>query len=150
MNDLFDEVSLLVDAAVERLQPWRYTFTEREALGWVWEAGYEISIQSDPRFVLAQEGDGKHPRHWRLDSHTLASNRLLNDLLAGKWDGRDLEGKLAALDAEDERHYVYCPTDPRLERNKQGILEPAERERNGALPQAMKAELDALEPLLLQ
>ena len=149
MNDLFDEVSLLVDAAVERLQPWRYTFTEREALGWVWEAGYEISIQSDARFVLAQEGDGKHPRHWRLDSHTLANNRLLNDLLAGSWDGRDLEGKLAALDTEDQRHHVYCPIDPRLELNKQGVLEPAERERNVTLTRATKEELEVLGQLLL-
>lgn len=149
MNDLFDEVSLLVDAAVERLQPWRYTFTEREALGWVWEAGYEISIQSDARFVLAQEGDGKHPRHWRLDSHTLANNRLLNDLLAGSWDGRDLEGKLAALDTEDQRYYVYCPIDPRLELNKQGVIEPAERERNVTLKRATKEELEVLGPLLL-
>ncbi len=150
MNDPLDEASLLIDEAVKRLRPWQRTFTEQEALAAVWDAGHDIPIQSDPRFVLAQEGDGKHPRHWRLDSHTLANNRLLNDLLAGKWDGRDLEGKLAALDAEDQRHYVYCPTDPRLERNKQGILEPAERERNVILPHAMKAELDTLEPLLLE
>lgn len=150
MSDPLDEVSLLIDEAIKRLRPWRRTFTEQEALASVWDAGHEIPIQSDPRFVLAQEGDGKHPRHWRLDSHTLANNRLLNDLLSGKWDGRDLEGKLAALDAEDQRHHVYCPADRRLERNKQGMLEPAERERNLTLPHAMKAELDALEPLLLE
>ena len=150
MRDPLDEASLLIDEATKHLRSSRRTFTEHEALAAVWDAGYEVPIQSDPRFVLAQEGDGKHPRHWRLDSHTLANNRLLNDLLSGKWDGRDLEGKLAALDAEDQCHYVYCPTDPRLERNKQGMLEPAERERNVTLPHAMKVELDALEPLLME
>lgn len=149
MNDLFDEVSLLIDVEVKRLQPWRYTFTEREALDAVWKAGYDISIQSDTRFVLAQEGNSKHPRHWRLDSHTLANNRLLNDLVSGSWDGQDLEGKLAALDAQDQRHYVYCPTDPRLEQNKRGILEPAELERNVTLPRATREELEVLGPLLL-
>jgi hypothetical protein len=150
MSDPLEEASLLIDEAVKGLRPWRRTFTEQEALASVWDAGYEVPIQSDPRFVLAQEGDGKHPRHWRLDSHTLANNRLLNDLLSGKWDGRDLEGKLTALDAEDQCHHVYCPTDPRLERNKQGILEPAERERNLTLPQIMKIELDALALSLLE
>lgn len=104
MNEPFDEVSLLVEEAVQRLLPRRYTFTEREALGRVWEAGYEVSIQTDARFVLAQESTGKHPRHWRLASHTLANNRLLNDLVSGGWAGRDLEDKLAALDVEDQRH----------------------------------------------
>lgn len=150
MNDMLDEVSLLVEEAVQRLLPWRSTFTEKEALGWVWQSsGYEVSIQSDTRFVLAQEGYGKYPRHWRLDRHTIANNRLLNDLLSGAWDGRDLDRKLATLDAEDQCHYIFCPIDPRLEVNKQGILEPTEHERNGALPRAMRAELDALAPLLL-
>jgi hypothetical protein len=149
MSDPFDEVSLLVEEAVRSLLPWRRTFTEREALSRVWEAGYEVSIQTDARFVLAQEGIGKHPRHWRLDSHTLANNRLLNDLVSGSWDGRDLEGKLAELDTEDQRHYVYCPTDPRLEQNRQGVLEPAERERNVTLPRATREELAVLGPLLL-
>lgn len=150
MNDPFDEASTLLEEAVQRLLPRRYTFTEKEALGRVWEAGYEVPIQSDARFVLAQEATGKHPRHWRLDSHTLANNRLLNYLLAGSWDGRDLEGKLAGLDAEDGCHYVYCPADPRLEQNRQGVLEPAERERNISLPGTMRAELDALKPRLLE
>ncbi len=149
MNELFDEALLLVDEAVQRLLPSRRTFTEKEALGSVWEAGYEVSIQSDARFVLAQEGNWKHPSHWRLASHTLANSRLLNDLLSGNWDGRDLDGKLAALDAEDQKHYVFCPLDPRLTLNKQGILEPTEHERNVALPASMKAALDELGPLLL-
>src|SRR5947209_5923982 len=150
MNDMLDEVSLLVEEAVQRLLPCRSTFTEKEALGWVWKSsGFEVSIQSDARFVLAQEGYGKYSRHWRLDRHIIANNRLLNDLLSGAWDGRDLDRKLAALDAEDQCHYVFCPIDPRLEVNKQGIMEPTERERNVALPRAMKAELEALAPLLL-
>lgn len=87
--------------------------------------------------------------HWRLASHTLANNRLLNDLLSGNWDGRDLDGKLAALDSEDQQHYVFCPLDPRLSLNKQGMLEPAERERTVTVPRQMKAKLDQLGPLLL-
>lgn len=149
MSDPFDEASALVEEAVQRLLARRYTFTEKEALGWVWDAGYEVPIQSDARFVLAQEGIGKHPRHWRLNSHTLANNRLLNDLLSGSWDGRDLERKLAELDIEDGGHYVYCPVDPRLELSRQGVLEPAERERNLTLPKATREELEALGPLLL-
>jgi len=141
MSGLLDEVAVLVNEAVERLSPWRRTFTEKDALGTVWQAGYEISIQSDRRFVLAQE-DWQQPSHWRLVSHTIANNRLLNELLSGDWDGRDLDGKLAALDTEDQRHYVFCPLDPRLAQNKQGILEPVEQERTLVLPQAMKKTLD--------
>src|SRR5256885_8295867 len=127
MSDEADEVTQLLEEAVTRLFPWRRTFTEKEALSRVWEAGYEISIQSDARFVLAQE-DWKQPSHWRLVDHTLANNRLLNDLLSGNWDGQDLDGKLAALDTEDQMHYVFCPLDPRLTLNKQGILEPTDQE----------------------
>ena len=149
MSDPFDATSALVEEAVQRLLTRRYTFTEKEALGRVWQAGYEVTIQSDARFVLAQEAIGKHPRHWRLASHTPANNRLLNDLLSGAWDGRDVERKLAELDAEDGRNYVYCPADPRLALNRQGVLEPAEREHNLALPRATREELDALGPFLL-
>lgn len=59
----FDELTALKNEALARLKETRRTFTEREALRDVWNAGYEVSIQSDPRFVLAQE-QGKQPSHW--------------------------------------------------------------------------------------
>ena len=149
MREVIDEITLLLDEVVRRWSPSRRTFTEKEALQPVWEAGYEIPIHSDARFVLVQEGDGTHPSHWRLVSHTVANTRLLNELLSGTWDGRDLDGKLAALDEEDQRHYVFYPLDARLTLTKQGILEPAEHERNIKLPRATKATLDALGPRLL-
>lgn len=146
MNDrhtMSDESAQLIEEAIKRLLPWRRTFTEQEALGWVWKAtGYEITIESDARFVLAQEGDDKHARHWRLHSHTLANNRILSDLFSGDWDGRD-------LDAEDGQHHVFCPIDPRFAVNTQGTLEPAHQEHNVKLPSATKAALDALGPHLL-
>ncbi len=148
MNDEADEVALLIEEAVMRLLPWRRTFTEKEALGLVWDAGYEIAIQSDARFVLAQE-DWKQPGHWRLINHTLANNRLLNDLLSGSWDGQDLDRKLVALDAEDQMHYVFCPIDPRLTLNKHGFLEATDHERNVSLSKAMKKALDELGEQLL-
>jgi hypothetical protein len=57
-----DELQRLLDVAVARLQPWHRTFTEEEALGTVWEAGYEVSLATDARVVLAQDAYGKHPR----------------------------------------------------------------------------------------
>lgn len=149
MSEGTDEIALLLDEVVRHWTPARRTFTEKEALQPVWEAGYEIPIHSDARFVLVHEGDGKHPSHWRLTSHTVANTRLLNELLSGTWDGRDLDGKMAALDEEDQRHYVFYPLDARLILTRQGILEPAEHERNIKLPRGMKATLDALGPQLL-
>ncbi len=149
MSDGVDEIALLLDEVAKRWLPTRRTFTEKEAMQSVWEAGYEIPIHSDARFVLVHEGDGKLPSHWRLTSHTVANTRLLNELLSGTWDGRDLDGKLAALDEEDQRHYVFYPLDARLTLTRQGILEPAEHERNVKLPRGMKATLDALGPRLL-
>ncbi|HZU01851.1 MAG TPA: hypothetical protein VFA10_19425 [Ktedonobacteraceae bacterium] len=149
MSEVVDELSLLLDEVARRLSLWRRTFTEKEALQSVWEAGYEIPIQSDARFVLVHEGDGKHPSHWRLAGHTVANSRLLHELLSGTWDGRDLDEKLATLDAEDQRHYVFYPLDARLTLTRQGILEPAEHERNVKLPRKMKTALDALAPRLL-
>ena len=148
MNEIPDELMQLLDEAVERLETTRRTFTEREALAAVWQTGYNFPIQSDARFALAYTPVGKRHRHWRLASHTLANNRLLNELLAGTWDGLDLDRKLEELDAEDQQHYVYCPIDPRFEEHD-GILEPAERERTIALPPALKATLDDLGEVLL-
>jgi hypothetical protein len=149
MHDVTDETSALLDEVVKRWSTARRTFTEKEALQPVWDAGHEIPIQADARFVLVHEGDGKRPSHWRLAGQTVANTRLLNELLAGTWDGRDLDAKLAALDAEDGRHYVFYPLDARFIQNRQGILEPAEHERNVRLTRAMKASLDTLGPQLL-
>lgn len=149
MRESVDEIAVLLDEAVRTWQQTRRTFTEKEAMRSVWEAGYEIPIHSDERFILVHEGDGKHQSHWRLSSHTVANARLLNELLSGTWDGRDLDGKLAELDQEDQRHYIFYPLDSRLTMTRQGILEPAEHERNIKLPRKMKATLDALGPQLL-
>jgi len=155
-GDMTDELSQLMNEAVARLSSTRRTFTEREALIEIWNAGYEVSIQSDPRFVLAQE-QGKQPSHWRLSSHTLANNRLLHDLLTDIWDGRDLDIHLAELDTAEQTketeeqtpHYVYCPLDSRLVLNKQGVLELREQERNIAVPRHVQTTLDTLEEHLL-
>ena len=156
-HEPFDELTYLKNEAIARLTETRRTFTEREALMDVWNAGYEVSIQSDLRFVLAQE-QGKQPGHWRLSSHILANNRLLNDLLTDAWDGHNLDVHLAELDAEEQAdeheghlHHVYCPLDPRLMLNAQGRLELVGQERNISIPPHIKASLDALaEQLLLR
>jgi hypothetical protein len=145
-----DERSRLLDVAVDRLVSCRRTFTEAEALGAVWEAGYEVSPQSDPRFCLAREADGKHPRHWRLVQHTLANERLLGALNVGDWDGREVDRELARMDASDGGHHVFCSVDPRFERRADGTLEPADRERPVLIPDATRAELDGLSSTLLE
>ena len=148
MNDIPDELRQLLDEAVSHLEATRRTFTEREALEAVWRVGYNFPIQSDPRFALAYSPVGKRHRHWRLASHTVANNRLLNELLAGTWDGRNLDRKLEELDTEDQQRYVYCPIDPRFEEHD-GILDPAERERNVTLPPGLQTTLDSLGAALL-
>ena len=140
----------LVDTAVERLTGTRRTFTEKEALAEVWEAGYEISPQDDTHFVLAAEADGKHPHHWRLSIHTLANNRLLDALRTGAWDGREIDQELAWLDAQDGVHYVFCPVDPRFSQLRDGTYALADQEPDIALPSEIKATLDALGPALLE
>ena len=148
MSNVADETSLMLGEVVRRWSSSRRTFTEREALQPLWDAGYEVPIHADTRFVLVHEGDGKRPSHWRLAHQMVANTRLLNELVAGTWDGQRLDEKLAELDAEDQRHYVFYPLDARLILTKQGILEPAEHERNVKLSRAMKASLDALAPQL--
>jgi len=112
MNALDDELAQLLDTAVKRLSTSRRTFTAEEALAEVWEDGFDISPQADPqgRFVLAYEADGKHPRQWRLITQALANNRLLDALKSGAWNGQDLDAELTRLEAEDQTHYIYCPT----------------------------------------
>src|SRR5436853_3995850 len=122
MSEVIDEIAPLLDEIVRRWQSSRRTFTEKEALQPVWEAGYEIPIHSDKRFILVHEGDGKHPSHWRLTGQTVANTRLLNELLSGTWDGRNVDEKLAMLDKEDQRHYVFYPLDARLTLTRQGFL----------------------------
>lgn len=148
-NVVDDEISQLLEEVVQHWSPSRRTFTEKEALQPVWEAGYEIPIHSDKRFILVHEGDGKQPSHWRLTNQTVANTRLLNELLSGTWDGRNLDEKLASLDTEDQRHYIFYPLDARLTLTRQGTLEPAEHERTVKLPRKMKMTLDALGPQLL-
>ncbi len=152
MNEIDDELTQLLDEAVARLSTYRYTFTGEEALGLVWERGYEISPQSDPRerFVLAYEADGKHPRQWRLSTQALANNRLLDAFRSGAWDGQGLEAELARLDTEDQVHYVFCQCDPRFITLPSGTLEPADLERNIVLHAETRAALDALGPRLLE
>src|SRR5207244_4809095 len=150
MNEIDNELTQLLDEAVARLSTYRYTFTDKEALGPVWEHGYDISPQSDPRerFVLAYEADGKHPRQWRLSTQALANNRLLDALRLGAWDGHDLEVELARLDTEDQVHYVFCLSDPCFMTRPDGTLEPADLERNIVLASETRAELDAFGPKL--
>jgi hypothetical protein len=138
MNEMDEELAQLLDEAVARLSMSRYTFTDEEALGHVWQRGYDISPQSDPqgRFVLAYGADGKHPRQWRLNTQALANNRLLDALRSGTWDGHDLEAELTRLNTEDQVHYVFCPSDPRFTPLSNGTLESADLEHNvvGASP----------------
>ena len=139
----------LVDAAVERLAGTRSTFTEEDAMAEVWEVGYDVSPQDDPRFVLAAEADGKRPHHWRLNTQTLANNRLIDALRTGAWDGRDMEQELARLDARDGAHYVFCSVDARFTRLRDGSYALADQEPDIALPPEIAATLDALgQPLL--
>jgi hypothetical protein len=139
----------LVDAAVERLADTRRTFTEEEAFAGAWEAGYDISPQDDPRFVLAAEADGRHPHHWRLSTHTLANNRLLDALRTGAWDGREIDQELAQLDAQDGVHYVFCPVDPRFTLLRDRTYTLTDQEPDIVLPSEIKVTLDALGSALL-
>jgi len=152
MNALDDELAQLLDTAVKRLSTSRRTFTAEEALAEVWEDGFDISPQADPqgRFVLAYEADGKHPRQWRLITQALANNRLLDALKSGAWNGQDLDAELTRLEAEDQTHYIYCPTDPRFTTLPNGALEAADHEYNLTLPPETQTSLDALGQKLLE
>ncbi|HEY7127247.1 MAG TPA: hypothetical protein VH540_25160 [Ktedonobacterales bacterium] len=139
----------LVDAAVERLSASRRTFSEEEAMREVWEAGYEVSPQDDPRFVLAAEADGRHPHHWRLSTQALANNLLLDALRSGMWDGGELDQELSLMDAQDGVRYVFCPVDARFTQLRDGTYSLADGEPDIALPTEIKETLDALGPALL-
>lgn len=145
-----DELARLLDTAVASLTPRRRTFTEPEALTAVWQVGYEVSPQIDPRFVLAREADGKHPRHWRLNTHILANDRLIDALVSNTWDGRDLDHMLEQLSTTDQVHYVFCPVDSRLLSKRDGTLDLADREHEMPLPAEVAAALAELGPVLLE
>src|SRR5436309_489054 len=146
MSEGDNELLRLLDEAVTRLAHRRLTFTDEEALAPIWERGYDIALQADPlaRFALVAEADRRGPtyrapiyrarRQWRLQTQTLVNNRLLDALVLGTWDGRDLEAELARLDTEDAVHYIFCPYDPRFTTLPDGTVEPADRERNVVLP----------------
>ncbi len=138
------EVGHLLEEAVERLRPTRRTFTEDEALSAVWELGIELPIHVDSRFVLARERDAKHPRQWRLAEQVLGNDRLLDALNQGTWDGRDVDAKLAELEAEDGVHYVFCPVDPRFQMDRNGTLRSADREVEVELAPEERSRLDEL------
>ncbi|GAC1299204.1 MAG: hypothetical protein NVSMB27_39080 [Ktedonobacteraceae bacterium] len=152
MNAEDDELAQLLEKAVKRLSTARRTFTAEEALAEVWEDGFDISLQADPqgRFVLAYEADSKHPRQWRLATQALANNRLLDALKAGAWDGQKLDAELSRLEAEDQIHYIYCPTDSRFTTLPNGALEAADHEYNLTLAPETQAALDALGQKLVE
>ena len=142
----------LLDDAVAHLEDRHFTFTDEEALASVWENGYDMGPQEDPlaRFVLAAEAEKNYRRQWRLQTQTLANNRLLDALLAGAWHGREIEAELRHLSVEDQVHYIFCPHDARFSTLADGTLEPADRERPVALASATQADLDTLAPTLWQ
>lgn len=140
----------LLDAEVARLWGRRTTFTEAEALAAVWQAGYDVSPSIDPRFVLVREADGQRPRHWRLEGQALANNRLLDALVTGRWDGRELDRELDRLDRLDGVRSIFCPLDARFDVERDGALHPAKRETTVPLTAAVREELGGLRPALLE
>lgn len=145
-----ESLAQLLEAALARLRERRLTFSEDDALADTWKAGYEIYAADNPRFVLAREADGGHRRQWRLTDHTLANNRLLDALISGGWDGRELEAELARLDGLDGVRYIFCPLDQRFVARRDGTWEPLEREVAVPLPADTRATLDALADTLLE
>lgn len=138
----------LLDAVAQRYADSRRTFTEEEAFAGIWEAGYDVSPQSDSRFSLAREADGKNPRHWCLASQLIANNRLVEALEKEAWDGRDLDAELARMDGGEGGHHVFCAVDPRFASCADGRLDLADREDDVPLPDEVRSELNALLPSL--
>ncbi|MBI3977799.1 MAG: hypothetical protein HY331_06400 [Chloroflexi bacterium] len=134
---------------MERMRQSHRTFTEREALSALWEAGYEVSAREDPRFVVARKADARHAPQWRLDTQTLANDRLFERLSLGVWDGRNLDAELERLDAENGQSHVFCPVDDRFTTSPDGSWQLAAPEIRIVLPGAIHRALDSLAPLLL-
>lgn len=141
MSELSRNEKALLDEAYERLKTTRRTFTEREALQTAKREGYDLKLSFDERFARAEARQGSILPHWKLAEQTLANTRLLNELIAGTWDGQHLDEKLLALEQEDQQHYTFYPHDPRMFQNRQGAWEAA-GERQITLPLGLKEELD--------
>ncbi len=145
-----NERQRLLEQAIQQFRSARLTFTESDIFAALWQAGYEVTPEDEPRLVLSREGDGKHLPHWRLNTQSFANNRLLDRLMTGTWDGRNLEQELEKLDREDGLYYVFCPVDPRFQQAGDGTWEPAFQEKNIVLPEATRSALERLAPALLE
>jgi hypothetical protein len=137
-----------LDDVVRRLTATRRTFTE-EVFADIWEAGYEVSPQVDARFVPVAQVSSRGPRQWHLSSQVVANNRLIEGLVAGTWDGRNVDAELARMDGAGG-HHVFCPTDERLFVHPDGRVDLADDERDLALPAEVQSGLDALADRLLE
>ena len=133
-----------LDAVVQTFERARFTFDETAALGGAWQAGEDIRLREDPRFwELDQLGQ------FHLSHHRLANDLLATRLWQGVWDGRELEGELATLDAANQgQFHVFCRHDPRFA-DKNGQLFLTARPRV-ELPSNMQTALDAAAQPLLQ
>jgi hypothetical protein len=149
-SSLDEESQRRMDAVVVRLTPTRRTFTEEEAFSDQWQDGHELAPALDPRFVPAAKAGRNRLPHWRLITHNLANNRLLDALITSEWDGTDVDAELARLDIQEGGHQVFCPVDPRFVQTADGRWEPSDGERDVPLTAETRAALDALGPQLLE
>src|SRR5579885_3326505 len=133
----------------------RFTFTEEEVLGSLWQEGEEIRLREDCRFREVPPIEGIAETQWQLTSHIVANQRLYDLLSNNLWDGHDLYGCLAHLDHEqgDTFFHVFARGDKRFQliQDEQGIYSLL---LSKALPTRMlvaeeKSALDALASRLL-
>ena len=159
------ELFLAVPSPLSELNGWieryiqsgsRFTFTEDEVLGSLWQEGEEIRLREDSRFREVPPIEGGAETRWQLTSHTVANQRLCDLLSNNLWDGYDLYGCLAHLDQEqgDTFFHVFARGDKRFQliQDEQGIYRLL---LSKALPTRMlvieeKSTLDALAPRLLE
>src|SRR5438132_2401862 len=149
-SSLDEESQRRMDAVVARLTPVRQTFTEEEAFADQWEDNYELVPTLDPRFMHVERADASRPTHWRLITHTLANNWLLDALTTAEWDGIDVDAELARLDAREGRRHVFCPLDPRFAQASDGRWEPSDGERDAPLSPETRSALTTYGPCLLE
>src|SRR2546423_13414898 len=116
MSQSDNDLLRLLDDLVTEVASRRRTFTDEEVLTPIWERGYDIAFQEDPlaRFALVAEANRKHRRQGRLHTQTVSNNRLLDALISGTWDGRDLTTEVALLHVPGEVPHILCPSDPRF------------------------------------
>lgn len=95
------------DAVVRRFETHRFTFTEREAIRLLCEAGQDCHLGEDRRF--AQTATNR----WKLAGHRVANTLLLN-LLVQSWDGSQVERQLARLDAAESAFHILDLGDSRF------------------------------------